>query len=116
MSAPVISELIAASFQGPLEIDRMLSPVETGYSGTLLAFLFCAVTPIRHAHYGTFQTDAKRNSFSLSSCFSDRSLTLVAWVRANCFQMKVALRPDWHHGQTRAGQKIPLAVARGTIR
>jgi hypothetical protein len=94
MSAPVISVLITASFQGPLEIDRMLSPVETGCGGTLLAFLFCTVTPIRLAHYGAFQTDAKRNSFSLSSCFSDRSLTLVAWVRANCFRMKVALRPD----------------------
>jgi hypothetical protein len=116
MSAPVISVLITASFQGPLEIDRMLSPVETGCGGTLLAFLFCAVTPIRPAHYGAFQTDAKRNSFSLSSCFSHRSLTLVAWVRANCFQMKVALQPGRHYGQTGAGQKIPLAVARGTIR
>ena len=44
----------------------MLSPVETGCGGTLLAFLFCAVTPIRLAHYGAFQTDAKRYSFSLS--------------------------------------------------
>jgi len=99
-----------------LEIERMLSPVETGCGGTLLAFLFCAVTPIRPAHYGAFQTDAKRYSFSLSSCFGDQSLTLVAWVRANCFRMKVALRPGWHYGQTSAGQKIALAVARGTTR
>jgi len=112
----VISELIAASFQGPLEIDRMLSPGENDHDGTLLAFLFCAVTPIRPAHYDAFQTDAQRNSFSLSSCGSDRSLTLVAWVRANCFRMKVALQPGWHYGQTGAGQKIPLAVARGTLR
>jgi hypothetical protein len=112
----VISELIAASFQGPLEIERMLSPVETDDDDTLQAFLFCAVTPVRPAHYGAFHTDAKRHSFSLNSCFSDRFLTLVAWVRANCFQMKVALRPGRHYGQTGAGQKIPLAVARGTIR
>ena len=94
----------------------MLSPVENDCDGTLLAFLFCAVTPIRPAHYGAFQNDAKRNSFSLSSCLSDRSLTLVAWVRANCFRVKVVLRPGWHYGQTGADQKIPLAVARGPIR
>jgi hypothetical protein len=107
MSAPVISELIAASFQGPLEIERMLSPVETNDDGTLRAFLFCAVTPVRPAHYGAFHTDAKRHSFSLNSCFSDRFLTLVAWVRANCFRMKVALRPAGIMGQPAQAKKYP---------
>jgi hypothetical protein len=51
----VISELIATSFQGPLEIDRMLSPGGSGGSDTLEAFLCRAVTSIRPAHQVQFK-------------------------------------------------------------
>lgn len=77
----------------------MLSPVGTDHGHTVRASLFCAVTLLRHAHYGALQNSAYRDSFSLNSCLGNRCLTLVAWVRANCFQMKVALSPDWRHGQ-----------------
>jgi hypothetical protein len=58
MSAPVISELIATSFQGPLEIERMLSPDSTISRITLQAFLFCAITSIRRAYKDAFQIGA----------------------------------------------------------
>jgi hypothetical protein len=58
MSAPVISELIAMSFQGPLEIEWMLSPSSKGSRVTLQAFLFCAITSIRCAYKDAFQIGA----------------------------------------------------------
>jgi len=53
-----------SSFQGPLEIDRMLSPREILRIDGAKAFLFCAVTPVRRASVDAVQNDAERNSFS----------------------------------------------------
>lgn len=65
----------------------MLSPGEIARGGRSWASLLCAVTPVRRAPVDAVQSDAKRDSFSRSMQHRCEFLTLVAWVRANSFQM-----------------------------
>jgi hypothetical protein len=65
----------------------MLSPCEIGRMYSAEASLLCAVTPIRCTPVDAVQNDAQRDSFSQGIRTTDTTLTLVAWVRANSFQM-----------------------------
>lgn len=65
----------------------MLSPDEIARDNDAEASLFCAVTPVRRAPVDAVQSNAKRDSFSQSVRSTGTTLTLVAWVRANSFQM-----------------------------
>src|SRR5690606_1330373 len=81
------------SFQGPLEIDRMLSPVETTTTASRSNVpLLCAYTDSSHAcSHAANQRWTRLVRFKILEGYL-RDLALVARVRANSFQNEAHFR------------------------
>ncbi|WP_237741821.1 hypothetical protein [Herbaspirillum rubrisubalbicans] len=99
----------AASFQGPLEIDRMFSPDGIAFIVLPAASLYCAVTPFLRSNRSGVRNVAQRDSFSLGSrSTSTDSSRLWHGLEQTSFKpIKRFLEPVRPYVKHRQGTKTP---------